>query len=375
MRVVHIITGLYDGGAEGVLHQLCMASVNHDHIVISLTGLGRHGPPLREAGVPVHALDQRRGRLSLHALTRLSSLLRSERPDVVQTWMYHADLVGGTLARVLGYRRVFWNVRNSDLSRDKTPWLTIQTMKACARISRFVPRRIACCAYTAAQLHQQLGYDATKFVVIPNGVDASVYRPMQDVGVRWRMQHGIPADRPLIGMAARWHPQKDHVGLVDAVRRVHIAGHDFACVLVGIGVTRNEAALMEAISAADLGDRVFPIGRSEDVPTFMNAIDLHVLSSSFGEAFPNVVAEAMACGTPCVATNVGDAALIIGDTGWVVPRRDPEALATAIGEALTEQRNAPAWLDRCRASTRRIVDTFSMRAMVNAYERLWETDG
>ena len=375
MRVVHIITGLDDGGAEGVLHRLCMASVNHDHIVISMTGLGKYGTPLREAGIPVHALDQSRGRLTPKALARLSYLLRSERPDVVQTWMYHADLVGGTLARVLGYRRVFWNVRNSDLSREKTPWLTIQTMKACARISRFVPKRIACCAHTAAQLHQQLGYDAGKFVVIPNGIDASVYRPIRDVGVRWRMQHGIPTDRPLIGMAARWNPQKNHAGLIDALRHVRVAGHAFACVLAGIGVTRNEAALMEAISAAGLDDHVFPIGRSGDVPAFMNAIDLHVLSSSYGEAFPNVVAEAMACGTPCVATNVGDAAMIIGDTGWVVPRRDPHALATAIGEALTEQRNAPAWSDRCRAASSRIVDTFSMRSMVDAYDKLWATDG
>lgn len=374
MRVVHIITGLDDGGAEGVLYRLCKAADHHDHAVISLTTMGKYGPLLGEAGTPVDALGLRRGRLTPRALVRLSSLVRAARPDVVQTWMYHADLVGGTLARVLGHRRVHWNVRNSDLSPEKTSWLTIKTMKTCARVSRFVPLRIACCAHAAARLHQQLGYEANKFVVIPNGVDASVYRPMPEAGARWRARHGIAPERPLIGMAARWNPQKDHSGLIDALGQVRSAGHDFNCVLAGLGVTREEPVLMEAIAAAGLEDRVFPIGRSDDVPALMNGIDLHVLSSSYGEAFPNVVAEAMACGTPCVATDVGDAAMIVGDTGWIVPRRNPRALATAISEALTEQRSTPTWSDRQHACSARIQATYSMQAMVDAYDRLWATD-
>lgn len=374
MRVTHIITGLGDGGAEGVLARLCEASPHHRHEVVSLTDEGKYGPRLRASGVTVHTLDQHRGTMSARALLRLRRLLRASRPDVVQTWMYHGDLVGGLVARWAGSSNVFWNVRNTDLAPGKTPRTTIIVMRACALVSRWVPKRIACCAERAAELHQRLGYDPRKFVIIPNGIDGERFEPDPEAGGHWRSRNGIAADVPVIGMVARYDPQKDHANLIEALRLVRADGHPFTCVLAGTGMTEENVTLTTTISDAGLTDSVRLLGAVGDVPALMNALDLHVLSSAYGEAFPNAVAEAMACGTPCVVTDVGDAGRIVDDTGWTVPPADPPALARAIGEALASRERA-SWAQRCAAASRRIRETYSMERMVANYEAMWAPPG
>lgn len=372
MRVTHIITGLGDGGAEGVLARLCEASPHHHHEVVSLTDAGKYGPRLRASGITVHTLDQRRGTMSPKALLRMRRLLRASRPDVVQTWMYHGDLVGGLVARWAGSSNVFWNVRNTDLSPGRTPKATILVMRACALTSRWVPTRIACCAERAAALHQRLGYDPRKFVVIPNGIDGDRFVPDPEAGRRWRTEKGIALGSPVIGMVARYDPQKDHANLIEALRLVRADGHPFTCVLAGTGMTEENAALTTAISGAGLTDDVRLLGAVGDVPALMNALDLHVLSSAYGEAFPNAVAEAMACGTPCVVTDVGDASRIVDATGWTVPPADSRALARAIGEALVARERA-SWAERRAAASRRIHETYSLERMVAAYDAMWGT--
>src|SRR5690606_24342480 len=146
---------------------------------------------------------------------------------------------------------------------------------------------------------------------------------------------------------------------------------DLHLVFAGTDCDDSNAELMRLLQEAGGMENVHLLGRRSDIPALMNALDLHVLSSSHGEAFPNVVAEAMACGTPCVVTDVGDAAVIVGNTGWVVPPRDSEALARAIAEALAEGQNADMWHRRQRAARQRIVDEFSLEAMVARYHSVW----
>ena len=317
MRIIHIISNLDDGGAEAVLYRLCCADIQHQHTVVSLMDQGKYGPLLREIGVAVQCLEMPRGRMTLKGLFFLWRWLRRIRPDVVQTWMYHADLVGGVMARLAGVRAVFWGIRHSDLELGKNRRLTIMVARICAWLSKGVPRRIVCCAHKAAEVHVALGYDAKKFVVIPNGYDLSVFQPNPAAGKRLREALNVPAIVPLIGMVGRFNPQKDHAGLIAALGRAAASGQNFHCILVGTGMEERNADLQGWIAAAGLTERIGLLGRRNDIPAIMNALDVHVLSSSFGEAFPNVLAEAMACGTPCVTTDVGDAALIVGDTGWV----------------------------------------------------------
>lgn len=372
MRVAHVITGLGQGGAEAVLFRLATyPDTPTRHVVISLTDDGVYGTRLRSAGIAVHTLGMARGRMTLGALLRLRALLRAEAPDVVQTWMYHADLIGGLAARLAGIRAVAWGIRNSGNHLDSSSRSARLVLGLCARLSGWLPRAIVCAAQDAARRHQALGYRADAMVVIPNGYDLSRYAPLAESGARMRALWGVPPQAPLIGCVARWDPLKDHANLLEALAVLLRQGQhpSLRCVLVGRGMTPGNAELLTLIASLGLQGRILLAGPSDDVPAVMNSLDVHVLSSC-AEGFPNVVAEAMACATPCVVTDVGDAAHIVGDTGVVVPPQQPAALAAGIEQALREV------AERGRASVgeparQRVLAMFDLGRMVQAYETVW----
>lgn len=369
---LHIITGLNDGGAEAVLHRLCTHDISHRHVVVSLMDEGKYGPLLRAAGVEVYCLNLPRGQIRPGALWRLWRLLRQLKPDVVQTWMYHGDLVGGVMARLAGIRPVVWGIRHSTLVPGKSSPNTLRVARLSARLSRRVPQCIVACAERAVEVHTELGYEGSRMVVIPNGYDLANFAPNDAARRSLRQEWCIPEGHALLGMVGRFDPQKDHANLLTALGQLQEAGSSFHCVLIGTEVTPDNTQLRELITRHGLEGRVHLLGRRDDIPAVMNALDLHVLPSSFGEAFPNVLAEAMACGTPCVTTEVGDAARIVGKTGWVVPPSNPGRLAEALQEALAEWQDPNRWQPRQAAARQRIVDHFSIETMVKAYHQVWQ---
>lgn len=338
LRVLHVITGLGQGGAESVLFRLAThAGEPVEHVVVSLTDEGIYGERLRAAGIEVHALGMPRGRVSLGGFLALRRLIAGKRPDAVQTWMYHADLIGGVAARLAGVRAIAWGIRNSGAHLERSSRSARMVLRACAFLSRRVPRAIVCAAQDAAERHAAKGYRRDRMTVISNGYDLSRYAPDAQAGARMRQHWNVPADAPLIGCVARWDPLKDHANLLRAVAALVRDGRDagLRCVLVGRGMTGENAELAALIERLGLAERIVLAGPSDDVPAVMNGLDVHVLSSC-AEGFPNVVAEAMACSAYCVVTDVGDAAFIVGETGIVVPPEQPEALARGIEAGLGE---------------------------------------
>ncbi|WFE68797.1 glycosyltransferase [Thiomicrospira sp. R3] len=371
MKILHIITGLNNGGAEGVLYRLCKFDSAHQHIVVSLMDEGKYGPLLQALGVEVHCLNMPAGRVKLAGLLTLFKLLRRLKPDVVQTWMYHADLIGGVIARLAGVRNVFWNIRHTTLEPGKSKKSTIIIAKVCARLSGFVPKGIVCCAQESVKVHAELGYKRSKMTVIGNGYDLALFNPDDALKTEFRNELKVKPDDLLLGMVGRFDPQKDHMGLLEALSRVKKLNSSFKFALIGRDLNTHNRALSDAISQLDLVSNILLLNQRADIHAVMNGFDLFILSSR-SEAFPNVLAEAMACGTPCVTTDVGDAAVIVGQTGWVVPPKDPQALANAILQAIDEkQTNHQAWLLRKQSCRERIVNNFSIEKMVFAYHRVW----
>jgi glycosyltransferase involved in cell wall biosynthesis len=311
------------------------------------------------------------GRVSLRGVTSLWRILKSEQPDVVQTWMYHADLLGGVVARLAGIGAICWGVRQTTLEPGKSKRATIWVAHACARISRWVPRAIVCCAESAARVHSGMGYEEKKMVVIPNGYDLGQFRPEAALGLAIREEMGIPPGAQVIGMVGRFDPQKDHENLLNALALLDLDQHNVYCLLVGNGLNDQNGTLMSWIRARGLENRIPLLGQRTDITAVMNALDVHVLSSSFGEGFPNVLAEAMACGTPCVATDVGDASVIVGDTGWIVTPKDCAALADALREALKMHSDVHAWRLRRESARARIERRFSIESMVKGFHEVW----
>lgn len=370
--ILHIITGLNDGGAEAVLHRLCVHDTRSRHRVVSLMDAGKYGPLLKAAGVPLLCLDMPRGRVTGSGLWRLWRHISEQKPDVVQTWMYHANLLGGLTAWLAGRRNIVWGVHHTDVEAGGVSRRTAMIAKLGGRLSRFLGARTIFCAARSAQNHVAFGYDPNRIFIVPNGYDLSVFFPNVDEGEKFKADLGLDRSQRLIGFVARHDVLKDHGNLFGALGVLKSQRRSPMCLLVGTGMEEANTALSSQIEFHGLTGQVLLLGRRADIPVVMNALDIHVMSS-VSEAFPNVLAEAMACGTPCVTTDVGDAAAIVGEVGWVAPPRDPQALAAAIGSAL-DAREASDWPVRRKEARRRVETLYSIERMVAAYHDVWFSD-
>ena len=366
-RVVHVITGLSMGGAEMMLYRLLEAHQKQGEIaseVISLSSIGAVGERIQALGVPVRALGMRPALPNPLLLLRLARMLRQAGPDLVQTWMYHADLLGGLAARLAGIRAVAWGLHNTNLSPGGNKGTTIWTAWACARMSYVLPRGIVCCSEASRVVHAGLGYAAGKMIMIPNGFDTTMFNPDPEAAARIRAELGVVPDVPLVGIVARYHPLKDHANFIGAA--AHVARQDDRArfLMVGPDIDADNIELTGLLERHGLRERALLLGRRDDTPAVMSALDV-LVSSSVGEAFPLVLGEAMACGTICVATDVGDSRLIVGDTGAVAPPSDPEALGAGILAMLRLSPDERA--TRSEAGRRRIEVNFKIESVAGRY--------
>jgi len=372
IRITHIITGLSVGGAEKVLLRLLrnMDRNGFENNVISLTDLGPLAKPLIEAGIHVTAMNFLKGSANLGPIANLASELRSRKPDLVQTWMYHADLIGSMASRLSTRAPVLWNLRQSTLDEFHSKKSTITTAVACARLSSTLPNTIVCGSEAARLVHTDLGYDATKMVLIHNGFDTELFKPSLEQRTAFRVQHNIPEEAVLIGNSSRYDPQKDHRTFLQAAARVVETTSNTQFVLCGDNITPENQELMSLIKDLDLTKYVHVLGPLPDISSFYSAIDILALSSAYGEGAPNVLGEAMSCEVPCVATDVGDSAYIIGDTGLTVPPNNPEAFANAL---LTLSRISKIKrVQKGQSARLRIQTEFPLQTMVQRYEDLYK---
>lgn len=367
-RIVHIITGLSTGGAEMMLLRLVeQLRGEFEQQVISLTGNGPVGEKIAALGVPVVVLGLRRTFPNPLAVVRLVRYISRLRPAVVQTWMYHADLVGGLSARIAGVPKVVWNLRASDLETQKPLTRMIQR-QINARLARRLPDVIVCCGEGVRSVHMAAGYPTGKMRVISNGVDLRHFSPDPAARQALRAVLGVPIDAPLIGTVGRLHPMKDYGTFFAAAHRLSKGLPRARFVLAGEGLSADEAQVAQWVEEAGLAGCVHLLGQRDDVSALYNTLDVFV-SSSNSEGFPNVLIEAMACGVPCVATDVGDSALIVGKTGRIVPPRAPEALADAVTQLLL----LPA-AERTRLgleARERVRQKFSIESIGEQYANLY----
>lgn len=371
MNVLHIIGDLDDGGVEKVLYELCVGDTTNRHIVISFKDEGKYGSLLTFNGIRVECIQMPPGRVTLRGIWELLSLIRSISPSVIQTWMYHGSLIGGIAAKLVSFTPVFWSIHHGNLSegtvKHTTRWVSI----VLRYLSFFIPKGIVYCAHQSLALHASLGYRKKNSYVIQNGYNFDKFKPDDLARQQFRNSLSVSVDVPLLGMVARFDPQKDHDNLFHAISILKQSGVPLFFALVGTGMALDNAEITDIADKYDIKDRLIFLGQRQDIPVVMNGIDIHVLSS-LGEAFPNVLVESMACGTPCVSTDVGDAALIVGATGWIAPPRSPQDLADRMSEALCcFASDKSKWDSRKIHARQRVVDNFTIDKLVYQYTSLW----
>ncbi len=363
--VVHIITALGAGGAERVVYLVASRGNGKNderHIVVSLMGAGIYGDELRRAGVEVRCLDMRRGPIaSLLGFIKLVRLLWKLKPDVVMTWLYHADLFGTIAGLLTGVRRIVWNLRCSNLVFSEHPATTGWIVSLLARLSR-IPDAIAANSMAGQRAHEELGFHPKRWVYLPNGFDTAEWSPDATDRAGIRSALGFSATDFVVGRIGRIDPQKDWMTFIAAARMAATRQPAMRVLLVGEGTAELELPPELRCVTQALGVR-------RDMPRLMRSLDILVSSSAYGEGLPNVVAEAMASGVPCVVTDVGDSAILVGDDGVVVPPRDPEALARGI-EALMAKSAADLTAMGARARDRVSAD-YSITSFLRRYAELF----
>ncbi len=368
MKILHIITGLGDGGAENTLYKICKYDRSNQHVVISLKGPDKYFSLLKKIDIKVCCINMKF--FSIFKFFYLIKLLLFFKPDIVQTWLVHGDFIGGIAARLAGLKNIVWNVRYSNLERQKIKLTTFLLLKILTKLSFFLPRSIVVVSKSARLNCIELGYCKKKLNFIPNGYDLSILKPNKNQKTYFKKKLKINKQTILIGTVARYDPKKDHINLLKAISLIRSRNKNFLCILVGYNIDKNNTNLVKEIKRLNLFKYVKLLGQKNDISQIMNGLDVYVQSSGYGEGFPNVVAESMACGTPCVVTDVGDAAFIVGKTGWIVPPKNSLKLAKKIKQALFEigKKN---WSKR-RAQVRlRIKNNFKMEIMLKSYNELW----
>ncbi len=368
MRIFFVTTGLSTGGAERQLVELLRYLVQRGHKVqvVSLRPRGAISCEVEALGVPVEHLGIRRPTDMFQALGRLARIAHRFRPDFLQGWMYHGNLAASVIARIVN-APVIWGIRQSlyDLQREKP--LTRMVIRLSARWSRKASA-IVYNAHVARRHHEDIGFASERGYVIPNGFDSKKWHPDEGARHSVREELRVAKDAMLIGLVARYHPMKAHGVFLKAAKLLAAQRQNVHFVLVGRDVSPANPFFKPWLATEELRGRLHLLGERQDVPRLTAALDI-ASSSSWGEGFSNAIAEALLCGVPVVATDVGDARHIVGEAGILVPPGRPEALARAWGQLLNMGREARNRMGK--AGRRRVSMHYDVETTAARYEALY----
>lgn len=370
MKILHIIVCLDTGGAETVLKRLIEsdpASISNTEVV-SLTSLGIIGESLQNHGIKVHTLNLLTSGFNIPTvLWQLVKLIRHYQPDIVQTWMYHANFLGGLAAYLVGHRNIIWGIHNTLSSSDSRRIIMI--MKVCAFLSLWIPKKIICVADASKRSHIAAGYDPSRFVVIPNGFDFLHFTATAGQRVSLRLACHFLENDLVIGCVGRFHCDKGQDNFVKAAAIVVQHCPTVKFLLVGRHCDIYNVELMAWLNDNGLQERFILLGERRDVPVCLAAMDVFCMPSRT-EAFPLGLGEAMSMGLPCVATNVGDTSVLTGDTVILVPPQNEQALAEGLLKLIALSENQRKQMGQ--QAKERVITEFSLEKLRVCYEAVYQ---
>lgn len=369
MKIIILTRSLHYGGAERQLVALAKGLHRYGHSV-TVVIYYPDGPlqsDLEQAGVPVYIV-KKNGRWNVVGfLIRLVKYFHREAPDIVHGYLVVPNLLTVFLKPFLPKTKIVWGVRASNMDLSQYDWLMRLTFKLSCWLSRFADCIIVN-SHSGKTYHHEQGYPPERMTVIANGIDTELFKPNEEDRKRLRAMWEVAIDQKLIGLIGRFDPMKDHPTFLKAASILMQERKDVRFVCVGDGAKHYRESLHRMSTELGLTSLLIWAGATSDVHKIYNALDI-AASSSITEGFPNVVGEAMSCGIPCVVTDVGDSAAIVGDVGFVVPPKDPLSLAIAWDQCLREALGVPRFAVR-----ERILREYSAQSLVEhtlqALERL-----
>lgn len=372
--VVHIITCLETSGTTLMLYKLLAHTdrSQFEPVVISLDGEAELSNRIRAHGITVHSLDMSSNLTVGWQIFKLAHLLRSLKPDLIQGWMYHGNLAASLANLSLGNRYpIIWNIQQTlyDIRQASrtTRWVIELTAKRSNTAARILYN-----AYLSAEQHAAIGYSDQHTLVIPNGFDTQLFSPNAYSRDNIRQTLGIPADALVIGMFTHYHPQKNHALFIEAARLLLQHQKNVHFILAGRDITPDNPELMPLLQRIPASHNLHLLGERKDIPNLLNALDIYSLTSSACAGFPNSIGEAMACGIPCIATDIGDLPRIIDNTGRTLQVQ--EATPSALAFAWLEWINAgAAWRKELGLrALQRIQRYYNIQSITEQYQNTYK---
>ena len=356
---LHITPGLGQGGAQSQLLLLCKSNPD-SHIVFSLIPNGELLEQFSQSGVEVADVTSN---IIFFRLASLLHLISKRRPDLVVGWMYHGCILS-IFAKVFFKKKIFWNIRHSMVSLKHESFYSKVSIILCIVFS-FIPDLIIYNSRTAKFQHSKLGFKTINTCVIPNGIDLNRFKPSSSSRYSLRNKLNIPDDLFVVGHVARFHPMKNHMGLLNSLNALKNSGRQFVCIMIGTNVVNSR--ILDYIQQNNLQDNIHLFDRINHIEEFYPSFDLLVLPSLWGEAFPNVIGEAMASGVPVLASDLGDTVYMLGDTGFSFPAGNQPSFINSLLSIIDDR----SCLRKCQTLTRkRIAENFSLDSMIQVYSSL-----
>ncbi len=366
-KILYITNSLDTGGAENILFNLLKRSSKIESFIVVLTSLGKYGKELKENGYKVVDLDIKKDISSFLKIFYLFFLIIKIKPNIVHTWLYHSNFLGGILAKIAGVKKIYWSIHHD---YEYSNIFTRIEMKILAFLSYLIPQKIIYSSAFSKENHIMNGYRRVNTEIIENGVSLKEFKNNNLTKEKLRQKLHIDNECLILGNIARYHPLKDHDNLLKSLNILMKYDLNFKCILIGSGLNNSNLELKEKIKRLNLKDKVLLYGERNNISEIINLFDLNILSSK-SECFPVTLLESMASMVPSISTDVGDAKRIIGSTGWIVEPSNPYAIA----ECILNIANKPDMLrKKGKLARNRVRLFFSLEKMILSYYALYENN-
>jgi len=371
MKILHVINSLGNGGAESVLKRLVLNDHLNEHIIIQLISDNFYKKVLEEKNIKVYYISERLNLLFFIKIFKLPFLYIKIKPDVIQTWMYHSNIIGGLFAFCIFKKKIFWNIRHSNFpNKIKLKYKLILSISSF--LSHFIPKKIIYCSKVSEKYHTEYGFSKYKSNLIYNGFEDLFFKIdknfKKNFSIKYKLNNNI-----IFGCVGRWHDQKDHKNLFKALSILKKFQKEikFKLILIGKKISLENSELNNLINTYNLKNDIIIVEETNFIQNIYSLFDISILSSSYGEGFSNFLSESMICGIPCISTNVGDAQEIISNLGKISIPSDSNSLYLNIIEFLKIKSNKDTWNYLKNNSRNHILKNYSIDTMINNYSLLW----
>ena len=379
MKIVHIINSLKKGGAEGNLYRLCKVQKKKyknkiNIIIITLIDNGYYEYELKKKGIKILSLrinEENKIFDFIKKITKLRKYIKKINPDIIQSWMYHSNFLSIFIPKKY-HNRIFWNIRHSELNLTISKKMTILLSIICGLFSRFVPKKIIYCSEKSIKFHENNQYYCKKKTrLIDNGYSDKTYYPSNNLRLNFRKKNKIKKTDIILGYAGRYAKQKNIESLLNAFSKIVKNYENVHLYMVGKEINLQNKELINIISGLNIKDKITLLNEQKNLLEFYNGIDLLVLTSH-SESFPNVIAEAMLCSTPVLASNAGCSKKIIDKYGFVLNKNDYLSITKGLKKSINILENKKRNWKLLKKNVRlQIKKKFSIEKMANSYSKNW----